>query len=111
MTEAELEDWIKATSTEAAAAFRRVLAENSSLRRWKALNKPVSAAMEIANSHLAPLQAEIGRLRAREKLLESVVERQALGLMKIRTMQGDPVQIARDAMDGSLGQRSREEKS
>lgn len=39
-------------------------AENERLRRWKALDKPVTAAMEIANSHLATMRAENKRLHA-----------------------------------------------
>lgn len=31
----------------------RLRAENENLRRWKALDKPITAAMAIANSHLA----------------------------------------------------------
>lgn len=52
-------------------------------------------------------RAEIERLQARETLLNSVIERQALALMKIRTMQGDPIQIARAAMDNSDQQQGK----
>lgn len=43
-----------------------------------------------------PIQHEAA---ARIELLEFVVEQLFLGLMKIRTMQGDPIQVAREAMD------------
>lgn len=43
-----------------------------------------------------PIQKEAAD---RIELLESVIESSSLALMKIRTMQGDPIQIAREAMD------------
>lgn len=55
---------------------------------------------------LTQSQAEVRRLRERETLLNSVVERQALGLMKIRTAQGEPIQIARETMDACADEQS-----
>lgn len=40
------------------AEIARLRAENHDLRRWRALNKPLTAALSIANSHLARLRAE-----------------------------------------------------
>lgn len=44
---------------------------------------------------------EIERLRAREDFLDLIISQQALALMQIRARQGDPIQIAREAMDAS----------
>lgn len=41
----------------AADEIERLRAENANLRRWKALDKPITAAMEIANSHMARMRA------------------------------------------------------
>jgi chromosome segregation ATPase len=50
-------------------------AENADLRRWKALDKPITAAMSIANSHLAPLHARIEQLEAALRDIVSDIER------------------------------------
>lgn len=42
----------------------RLEAENANLRRWKALDKPLTAAMAIANGTTAKLRADAARLRA-----------------------------------------------
>lgn len=60
----------------------RLRQENADLRRWKALDKPLTAAMAIANSHLVPLRAEIERLRAENKLLFDHIKGDAADLEK-----------------------------
>jgi hypothetical protein len=53
------------------AEIERLRADLADLRRWKALNKPLTAAMAIANSHLAPMHVEIERLQA---ALDEIIE-------------------------------------
>lgn len=44
--------------------IERLRAENENLRRWKALDKPLTAAMAIANGTNTKLRAKVDRLSA-----------------------------------------------
>jgi hypothetical protein len=56
-----------------AAEIARLRAENENLRRWKALDKPLTAAMEIANLAIDQRRAENDCLRAqRDQLLAAL---------------------------------------
>lgn len=46
------------------AEIKRLQQENADLRRWKALDKPITAAMNVVNNDVQSLRAEIKRLRA-----------------------------------------------
>ena len=46
------------------AEIERLKAENEDLRRWKAMDKPLTAAMGVVAADLQQLRAEIERLRA-----------------------------------------------
>jgi uncharacterized small protein (DUF1192 family) len=48
---------------EAADEIKRLTAENADLRRWKALDKPLTAAMAIVVTDMQQLRAEVERLR------------------------------------------------
>lgn len=49
---------------EARAEIERLTAENADLRRWKALDKPLTAAMAVVVTDMQRLRAEIERLKA-----------------------------------------------
>jgi hypothetical protein len=58
-----------------AAEIARLRAENENLRRWKALDKPLTAAMEIANLAIDQRRAENDCLRAqRDQLLAALIK-------------------------------------
>jgi hypothetical protein len=66
---------------EAKEEIERLQAHNADLRRWRALDKPLTAAMSIANSYNAPLRAEIERLtRERDHYLALTLEYQRAAL-------------------------------
>jgi BMFP domain-containing protein YqiC len=60
----ELQDFMLRSRDEFKARIEQLEAENANLRRWKALDKPLTAAMSIAKSHLIPLHACIEQLEA-----------------------------------------------
>lgn len=57
--------------------IERLRAENEKLQHWKALDKPLTAAMEIANSHVASMRAERAALLA---ALKTLTEHRRAGL-------------------------------
>jgi uncharacterized small protein (DUF1192 family) len=92
---------IEAQMKEAADEIDRLEAENADIRRWRALDKPLTAAMAIANSEIERLQAsldacadygdkqvtEIGQLNAAldeiialDHYPDATIARKALGL-------------------------------
>jgi hypothetical protein len=65
---------IKWQLDKAHAEIARLCAENENLRRWKALDKPLTAAMEIANLAIDQRRAENDCLRAqRDQLLAALL--------------------------------------
>jgi hypothetical protein len=63
-------DPTRANSREAADEIERLTQQNADLRRWRALDKPITAAMKIVSNEMRELRTENERLRLRVKFLE-----------------------------------------
>jgi len=57
-----------------AAEIDRLRAENENLRRWKALDKHITAAMAIVQSDTQKLRADNARLQARLAMIADIAE-------------------------------------
>ncbi len=67
--ELEIAAWRQSSDLKA-AEIKRLRAENEDLRRWKAMDKPLTAAMAVVNNDVVALRAEVERLRTdRSKLI------------------------------------------
>lgn len=56
--------WRYETVLQLKAEIERLRQQNCELRRWKSMDKPITAAMAVVNGDVQALRAEIERLRA-----------------------------------------------